>query len=251
MSQSAHSDRFLLKGALLFTIWYDMPHRATRDADMLGFGPSDLESIAQTFRDIANVEVDDGISFDPASVCVEAIRKDAGYDGARVTIAAEIAKARCKTQIDVGFGDAVTPGPIDAVYPVLLDDFPAPLLRIYPVYTVIAEKLHAIDLLGMTNSQMKDYFDLSVLLEQETLDAGILAAAIAATFARRGTAVPTSPPIGLTGEFASDSSRIALWHAFIKQNGLAQQSLSDNVTKLNRELVPALAGAALLADRHL
>ena len=111
LSQSAHADHFLLKGALLFTLWYDMPHRTTRDADLLGFGPSDLESIAQTFRDIASVEVDDGITFDPASVSVEEIRKDAGYAGARVLITGEIAKARCKTQIDIGFGDAVTPGP--------------------------------------------------------------------------------------------------------------------------------------------
>jgi predicted nucleotidyltransferase component of viral defense system len=192
VSQSAHADRFLLKGALLFTIWYHMPHRATRDADMLGFGPSDLDSIAQTFRDIASVEVDDGIRFDPSSVRAEEIRKDAGYDGARVVIAAEIANARCKTRIDLGFGDAVTPGPIEAVYPVLLDDFPPPQLRIYPVYTVIAEKLHAIALLGMTNSRLKDYFDLSVLLERETLDVDIVAAAIAATFTRRRTPVPTS-----------------------------------------------------------
>ena len=82
LTQSPHADRFLLKGALLFTLWYDMPHRATRDADLLGFGASDLESVAQVFRDIAAVPVDDGIVFDPASVTVEEIRKEAcnGYD---------------------------------------------------------------------------------------------------------------------------------------------------------------------------
>jgi len=250
MSRSAHADRFLLKGALLFTLWYDMPHRATRDADLLGFGPSDLESIAQTFRDIASVEVDDGITFDPTSVTVEEIRKDAGYAGARVLIAGEIAKARCKTQIDIGFGDAVTPGPIDAVYPVLIDDFPAPQLRTYPVYTVIAEKLHAIALLGMTNSRLKDYLDLSVLLHRETLDAEILAEAIAATFARRGMAVPASLPIGLTNEFASDPSRQALWHAFLKKNELPQQALSDIVATLRSALEPALLRAISLTGQR-
>ena len=78
LSQSKYADQFLLKGALLFTLWYDMPHRSTRDADLLGFGPSDLESISQTFRDIASIEVLDGIIFDPATVTVEGIRKDAG-----------------------------------------------------------------------------------------------------------------------------------------------------------------------------
>lgn len=167
LSRSAHADRFLLKGAMLFTLWYDMPHRPTRDVDLLGFGASDLESITQTFRDIASVAVEDGIRFDPASVTAEEIRKEAGHAGARVFIAAELAGARLKTQVDIGFGDAVTPGPVQAVYPVLLDDFPAPTLQTYPVYTVIVEKLHAIALLGMTNSRLKDYLDLWVLLERE------------------------------------------------------------------------------------
>lgn len=249
MSQSVHADRFLLKGALLFTLWYDMPHRATRDADLLGFGPSDLDSIGQTFRDIASVEVDDGIAFDPTSVTVEEIRKDAGYAGARVLIAGEIAKARCKTQIDIGFGDAVTPGPIDAVYPVLIDDLPAPRLRTYPVYTVISEKLHAIALLGMTNSRLKDYLDLSVLLDREALDAGILAGAIAATFVRRGMPVPASLPVGLTDEFAADPSRQALWHAFLKKNELDQQALTGIVATLRSVLEPALLRASSLTER--
>ncbi len=244
LSMSAHADRFLLKGALLFTLWYDMPHRPTRDADLLGFGPSDLDSIAQTFRDIASVEVEDGIVFDAASVSVEEIRKEAGYAGARVLITAEIAKARCKTQIDIGFGDAVTPSPVQAVYPVLIDDLPAPRLRTYPVYTVVSEKLHAIALLGMTNSRLKDYLDLSVLLDRETLNAHTLARAIAATFTRRGMAIPTNLPVGLTDEFATDPSRQAPWTAFLKKNELAPVPLIDVVAKLRAMLAPALAQAA-------
>ncbi len=217
LSQSGHADHFLLKGALLFTLWYDMPHRPTRDADLLGFGPSDLESIGQTFRDIAAVAAEDDIVFDPASVTVEEIRKDAGYAGVRVLIAGELAKAHCKTQVDIGFGDAVTPGPVHAVFPVLIADFPAPLLRTYPVYTVISEKLHAIAMLGT---------------------------AIAATFIRRGIAVPAELPIGLTDEFANDASRQALWHAFLKKNGLAIKQLPDIVCALRAQLHPAIIQAA-------
>ncbi len=245
LTQSQHADRFLLKGALLFTLWYDMPHRATRDADLLGFGASDLASVAETFRDIAAVAVDDGIAFDPASVTVEEIRKEAGYGGVRVIIAGELVKARCKTQIDVGFGDAVTPAPVDSVYPVLLDDLPAPKLRAYPTYTVIAEKLHAIRLLGMTNSRLKDYFDLSVLLERETLDTDLLAQAIKATFERRGMSVPDAVPIGLTDEFAHDSSRQSLWLAFLKKNELPPEPLPAIVDRLRSALAPALNRAAL------
>lgn len=244
LSQSQHADRFLLKGALLFTLWYDMPHRATRDADLLGFGASDLDSITQTFRDIASVVVDDGIVFDSISVIAEEIRKDAGYAGVRILISGELAKARCKTQIDIGFGDAVTPGPIDEVYPVLLGDLPAPRLRTYPVYTVVAEKLHAIALLGMTNSRLKDYLDLSVLLEREALDIDLLAQAIRATFERRGMLVPSVLPIGLTDEFAQDASRQSLWQAFLKKNELIPEPLGAMVDRLRAALEPALIQAA-------
>ena len=247
LSQSAHADRFVLKGALLFTLWYDMPHRPTRDADLLGFGPSDLVSIGQMFRDIAVVAVADGIVFDPASVRVEDIRKEAGYGGARVLITGELAKARCSAQVDIGFGDAVTPGPVQAVFPVLIADFPAPHLKTYPVYTVIAEKLHAIALLGMTNTRLKDYLDLSVLLSREVLEAGTLAAAIAATFVRRGMTVPTQVPIGLSDEFANDATRQALWRAFLQKNALAITPLPDTVLALRAQLQPALVQAALLA----
>lgn len=243
LAQSPHADRFLLKGALLFTLWYDMPHRATRDADLLGFGASDIESVKQVFRDVAAVAVDDGIVFDPTSVNVEAIRKEAGYGGVRVFIAGELARARCKVQIDIGYGDAVTPEPVDSLYPVLLNDLPAPRLRTYPVYTVVAEKLHAIALLGMTNSRLKDYFDLSVLLDRERLDLDLLAQAIRATFERRGMAVPAGLPVGLSDEFALDASRQALWLAFSKKNELAAEPLTTVVERLRVALIPALMRA--------
>jgi hypothetical protein len=246
LSTSAHSDRFVLKGALLFTLWYDLPHRATRDADLLGFGPSDTGSMAGVFRDIASVAADDGIVFDPASVRVGVIRKDAGYGGVRVTLNGKLANARCVAQVDVGFGDAVTPGPTDAVYPVLLDDLPAPRLRTYPVYTVVAEKLHAIVVLGIVNSRLKDYLDLVVIMEREALDEPTLALAIAATFQRRGTALPNAPPVGLSDEFALDPTRIALWQSLLKKNDIAHRPLVDVVTVLRVALWPAVVQAGAL-----
>lgn len=246
LGQSAHADHFVLKGAMLFNLWYAMPHRPTRDVDLLGFGASDLKSIAQTFREIVSVASADGMIFDPASVVVDEIRKNAGYAGARVLVSAELARARCKVQVDIGFGDAVTPGPVDATYPVLLADFAAPQLRTYPAYTVVAEKLHAMVLLGMTNSRVKDYLDVWILLEREVLDATVLATAIAATFNRRSTAVPTALPIALSDEFAADASRRALWAAFLKKNDWAAVALGDVVTALRATLQPALVQAALM-----
>ena len=160
--------------------------------------------------------------------------------GSDFNISGELAKVQCKTQIDIGFGDAVTPSPIDAVYPVLLSDLPAPRLRTYPVYTVVAEKLHAIVLLGMTNSRLKDYFDLSVLLEREALDIDLLARAIKATFERRGMTVPTVLPIELTNEFAQDASRQSLWQTFLKKNEIITEPLTAIVDRLSKAMEPAL-----------
>jgi len=146
----------------------------------------------------------------------------------------------------VGFGDAVTPGPTDAVYPVLLDDLPAPRLRTYPVYTVVAEKLHAIVVLGMVNSRLKDYLDLVVIMEREALDEPTLALAIAATFQRRGTALPNAPPVGLSDEFALDPTRIALWQSLLKKNDIVHRPLVDVVKVLRVALWPAVVQAGAL-----
>lgn len=250
LSVSDHAERFVLKGALLFTLWYDMPHRATRDADLLGFGAGDKQSLAQTFREVAGVACEDGMVFDAASIRVDAIRKEASYAGVHVTMRSALAGARCRMQIDVGFGDAVTPGPVDAVYPVLLDNLPAPRLRTYPVYTVIAEKLHAIALLGMTNSRMKDYLDLSVLFQRERVETATLADAIVATFTRRGMALPAGWPLGLSDEFATDGSRQTLWRAFLGKHGLPFESLSSVVFALRSALEPALEQARLVVAEH-
>jgi predicted nucleotidyltransferase component of viral defense system len=207
LCKSDYSEQFLLKGAWLFTLWYDIPYRPTRDIDLLGFGPSDLASLESTFREIASIDTDDGVIFDPDSIQVTETRKEAGYAGARVIITAELSGAKCKTQIDIGFGDAVTPTPVELSFPVLLSDLPSPALKTYPLYTVIAEKLHAITLFGMTNSRVKDYFDLFVFIEREDIDSDILALALVATFNRRGMEVPETLPVGLTAEFANDATR--------------------------------------------
>jgi hypothetical protein len=246
ISQSEYVNIFLLKGALLFALWYEMPHRPTRDIDLLGFGESDLLTMKRIFQEIASISCEDAICFDPSSITVDEIRKNTGYMGARVILSSELAKARCKIQIDIGFGDAVTPEPIEATYPVLINDLPAPCLRAYPVYTVIAEKLHAITMLGMANSRLKDYLDLSVMFDREELNADILARAIFATFTRRNTEIPRNLPIGLTDEFGNDVSRQSIWNVFLKKNELQPNSLQDVIVTLRSHLEPVLNQAASL-----
>jgi hypothetical protein len=163
LSVSQWADQFPLKGALLFDLWFDQPHRPTRDIDLLGFGPSEIDHLIEVFQQVCTMPSDDGILFDHASVRAAPIRKEANYEGVRVTLIGALDNARCSVQIDVGYGDAVTPAPELVQFPALLDDVEAPSLRAYPVYTVIAEKYEAIVSLGMANTRMKDYFDLGSL----------------------------------------------------------------------------------------
>ena len=242
LSISQSADRYLLKGALLFSLWYDQPHRPTRDVDLLGYGPDDVETAVATFREISQIAVDDGIVFDPASVAGSVIRKEAGYGGVRVDLRATLDGARIALQVDIGFGDVVTPAPEPIHYPVLLDDLPAPRLRAYPKYTVVAEKLHAICLLGRTNSRMKDYFDLWVLLTEEDLAPDELRRAVEATFARRRLAMPADLPIGLSDAFAQDPIKQRQWAAFFKKNGLAPRELAEVAARL-RDVFLALQSA--------
>lgn len=240
LSVSPHRDQFLLKGALLFDLWFDEPHRPTRDADFLGFGPADLPTLEKVFREICAVQVADGIVFDPATVKAEEIRKEANYAGIRITLLGTLDGARCPVQADIGFGDAVTPAPEETDYPVLLDDLPAPKLRVYPRYTVIAEKFEAITSLGIANSRMKDFFDLWVLTRHSELDAAILRQAVTATFARRGTALPTGTPVGLSDEFAADANKQTQWRAFTTRNKLDAPSLETVVNHLREFLQSVL-----------
>jgi hypothetical protein len=240
ISISPYRDQFLLKGALLFDLWFDVPHRPTRDVDFLGYGPADIPHLEGVFRDLCAIDANDGIEFQAKTVKAAEIRKEANYAGVRVTLIGVLAGAKCPVQADIGFGDAVVPGPEEVTYPVLLDDNPAPQLRAYPRYTVVAEKLEASVSLGMLNSRMKDYFDLWVLVTYAQFDNAILRKAIQATFERRSTPLPAKLPIGLSDEFANDGQKNKQWLAFLHKNGIAPKPLAEIVTDLRNFLWPLL-----------
>ena len=157
------------------------------------------------------------------------IREDNVYGGTRLSLLAFVGSARLPVQVDIGFGDAITPAPELVTYPTLLDGMDAPRLRAYPVYTVIAEKFHAMVELGINNSRMKDFFDLAVIARTSELDGGILVEALRATFARRGTTLPASTPIALTPEFAADPAKVRQWGAFLNKAQLQAHDLPEVV----------------------
>lgn len=244
LSISTQRDQFLLKGALLFDLWFDVPHRPTHDADFLGFGPAEIPHLEALFREVCQVSVEDGIVFQPESVKADEIRKDAHYAGVRVTLTGLLDGARCPVQLDIGFGDAVVPGPEEVRYPVILDEMPQPHLRVYPRYTVVAEKLEALVSLGMLNSRMKDYFDLWILAKYADFDGAVLSRAVRATFERRRTALPDGVPTGLTDQFAQDANKEKQWQAFLRKNALDPMPLATVIADLRSFLLPVLVAAA-------
>lgn len=247
LSQSSHRERFILKGAMLFTVWQGFPHRRTRDLDLLGTGDPAPGVVAAMFRDIIaeGNHQSDGVTFDASTVQAEEIRSHEEYVGTRVTLLSHIAAARIPLQIDVGYGDAVTPAPVEKTFPGLLD-FPSPVLRCYAPETVIAEKLDAIVSLGIINTRLKDYFDLWFFSQQFDFDGATLADTIRATFARRGRPLHAVLPEGLTEAFWNDPSRRAAWQSFWKRSivGLSFIPLEDLVRSIAAFLLPPANAAA-------
>lgn len=237
LSMTKYRDRFVLKGAMLMTTWFDMPFRPTRDLDLLGFGDDDPEAMLATFREICVIELDDGVQFDSAGLTIDRIRDELEYGGLRLKTDAMIAEARVRVTIDIGFGDAVEPEIIELKLPVLLD-LPSPLIRAYPRETVIAEKFQAMVVLGRANSRMKDFYDIWLLSRTYEFKGRNLLRAIAATFARRKTPIPEEVPDALTRAFADDPAKQQQWASFIETIDAQPISLAEVIDELAAFLMP-------------
>jgi predicted nucleotidyltransferase component of viral defense system len=244
LSKSEHVGGFVLKGATLFAIWTATPHRPTKDLDLLGFGSPSVERLVEVFRDVVTLEVEaDGLVFDPQSIRATEIRGNREYDGIRLTMAATLGTARVPIQVDVGFGDATGLAPQELIVPTMLEDQPAPEIRAYRREVVIAEKFEAIVHLGLPNTRMKDYYDLLVLSRDFAFEGEDLERAVAATFERRGTAIPKECPEGLHDDFARDPGKLANWRAFLRRADLdTDWKLRSVVATLRGFLLPVAAG---------
>ncbi len=243
LSRSPYAEQFVLKGALLLLAWLGETLRPTRDADLLGYGELSDGALKGIFQEVCAVEGEpDAVTFLPGTVEVQAIREEDAYGGRRVTLRARLGPARIRVQVDVGIGDAVVPDPQWLEYPSLLD-LPRPRLRAYPREAVVAEKLHAMVLLGMRNSRMKDYFDMHALLREAGMDARRLASAIASTFVRRRTGIPGTRPVGLSDAFSEDAGHQIQWRAFLDKNHLQGPILVDLVREIRDGLEPAIEEA--------
>jgi predicted nucleotidyltransferase component of viral defense system len=264
LSVSEYHDQFLLKGAMLFSVWTGDLHRPTKDIDLLGFGSNDIDVLVNDFKIICATEADDGLIFDIESIQGVLIKEDSLYQGVRVTGFAHLEKAKIGLQVDIGFGDAVTPNARLATIPSFLDS-PAPIMKIYPVYTVIAEKFHAMVSLGLFNSRIKDFYDIWMIaihglqegdfllggdaLDGTALNGTLLVSAIRSTFNRRNTVMSTEMLSVFTAEFMQDTNKHKQWNAFLNKNRIVSDQSFENIQQgLRRFLEPAYQAAALGAE---
>jgi hypothetical protein len=242
---------FILKGALLFELWTEETHRPTRDADFLSIGSSDPRRFEDLFKQICVLSVvDDGLTFDPSSVTARQIKEGADYEGVRVTFLGYLEKARIPMQLDIGFGDAVTPPAVETAFPTILDG-PAAVLLTYPRETVVAEKFEAMVKLGIANTRMKDFYDLYFLSRLFSFEGQVLAEAIVRTFERRKTRLPSASPIAFTAEFFEEESRQRQWTSFSAKNKLYIESvpLKTVVGDIEQFVMPLVRGVTTEGHR--
>ena len=242
LAQSPYAERFVLKGAMLLLVWFAEIVRSTRDVDLLGFGELSDDELRRIFAAICTQPVEpDGIQFRADTVTVTPIRDQDPYGGRRVMLVGALGTAQLSVQVDVGVGDAVIPPAEWLEYPSLLD-LPRPRLRAYQPETSLAEKFHAMVLLDLPNSRMKDFFDLWVLSERCSFDGEVLAAAVRATFSRRGSCIPEQTPVALTEEFARHADKERQWRAFVSKGELrpAPQAFAQVIAQLGVFLGPVL-----------
>jgi hypothetical protein len=219
LGASVMRDRFILKGAGLLTLWMNDPYRSTRDVDLLAIGSSDTTSIIKIMNVICSVPChEDGLAFDLDSLEISPIREEAEYQGQRAVLNAYLGKAKIRVQIDFGFGDAVSPGPEDAEYPTIINDLPAPQLRIYPKSVTIAEKFEAMIKLSRTNSRMKDFHDIWALSSAFPFDGALLREAISNCFERRKTTWTSEVPDPLTSIFYTHVKLQGFWNAYLRSS---------------------------------
>ena len=239
LSNSPYADSFVLKGALMLTVWEAPLTRQTLDIDLLGRIDNRIDTIVRVTKEICRQEVEpDGVVFDIATIGAERIAEDADYGGIRVRFRGSLGTARIVMQLDIGFGDVVIPSPGPTKYPVLLD-LPAPHLLGYSRESTIAEKFEAMAKLGILNSRMKDFFDLWLMSRAFDFDGATLAEAILKTFSTRGTKIPAEP-IALTDAFAEDATKAAQWRGFLRRNRLSEapKDLTEVIMSIGAFLKP-------------
>ena len=248
LARSEYRERFVLKGGVYLYLRYGSRARSTVDLDLLGRAlPPDTDLIANIMRDVAGIELEDGVRFDPGSVRASRIREEAIYEGVRAKLTGYLASARVPLQIDVGFGDVLTPKYEELSYPTLLELGGAlsPAVLVYAIESVVAEKFQAMVVLGTLNSRLKDFYDLYVISREERLEAVTLKAALEETFARRGTPLEDAAYL-FEPAFAATPALRQGWARLRTANPTlnAPEDFAEITERMSRFLDPVVKGTA-------
>ena len=248
LSQTEASERYVLKGAMLFVTWPEHVFRPTGDLDLLGHGDPDPVAITELFTHICQVEApNDGIVFDPATLNVEPVREADKYQGVQLSVKGELARTVIRVQVDIGFGDHVYPPPTRRSFPRLLPDLPVAHILMYPPETVVAEKFEAMIRFGEANGRIKDFHDIWITIRTFPFDLPTLVEAVGGTLRHRETAIPSEMPVGLSETFARIAEERGLWSGFLRRNPptLQPPPFADLQQELRRFFGPVIASLAL------
>lgn len=251
LSISDYSDKFILKGALMLRVYGIPDARPTMDIDLKGMIPNRKETLIDFVKDCMNIVCDDGITYLKTSVTAKDITPDADYAGIRLNFKGKLGNAVLHYQLDIGFGDRVTPEPKFMEYPELLD-FGRPNILVYSLETSIAEKLQAMIELDMANSRMKDFYDIDDISRHHSFEGPVLQQAIIDTFAQRNTPINENVPLALTSDFADSPAKNAQWNAFTKRIRMTNpDTLSAVITRISTFILPVLISIARKQDFNM
>lgn len=218
LSISNYRERFILKGGALLYAHDRFEARPTLDIDFVATRiNNDKGNIKRIVKEICNVDyVTDAVSYDADTVEAEDITVNKEYHGIRVSVVAHLDTARQRISMDIGFGDVVIPAPQELAFPTLIDTVPQAKIMAYSLETVVAEKFHAMIVLSLANSRMKDFFDVYRILVTDKVNGEVLQDAIKSTFVNRETSYRENHPL-FAEEFFASKDRQSFWNAFLRK----------------------------------
>lgn len=240
MSQTRYRNNFYLKGGALMYAYERFAARPTLDIDFLGNNISNEgTSIIAAFKEICSVPFEeDGVVFDVEHITAQNITEFKDYHGIRLSIPVMMDSIAQVLTMDIGFGDVVTPSPVNLDFPILLEHLPCANILAYSLETVIAEKMHAIIDLADQSSRMKDYYDLHRILKEEKYDSEVLQEAIIRTFENRHTTYDENTMF-FRKDFGINQQMEVRWKAFMRKITKATDlSFSEVVAFIQETLRP-------------
>lgn len=236
MSVSQYQDKFILKGGMLVAAMVGLDARATMDIDATIKGADvNGETVERIVSDIVSVPLEDGVTFRIKQI--SEIMDEADYPGVRVSMETEFDGVRTSLKIDISTGDIITPREIQYSFKLMLEERSIDVWA-YNLETVLAEKLETVISRNITNTRMRDFYDIHILLKLygNTLDVQVLGEALQATAKKRETERYLSDASDIFNVVQNDPNMQKLWNAYQKKFSYAEDISWDMVMESIKEL---------------